>query len=69
MNAGPWLLDALALCLRLIALPFTLVGLSGAWTAAAFILAAGWLAERARRWRQRLWARGQHTDLNPPPGA
>lgn len=24
---------------------------------------------RPREWAHRLWARGQHTDLRPPPGA
>ena len=25
--------------------------------------------DRAREWDPRLWDRGQHTDLHPPPGA
>lgn len=28
-----------------------------------------WCEERARAWDRRLWERGQHTDLHPPPGA
>lgn len=69
MTLVPALLRALAVCLRGLALPFTSLGLACAWVAAPILQASGWLQERARQWDRRLWSRGQHTDLHPPPGA
>lgn len=69
MSAIPHLLRALAVCLQVLAFPFTLLGLACAWTAAPILAAANWLQERALQWELRLWSRGGHTDLNPPPGA
>ncbi|GEP09854.1 hypothetical protein [Methylobacterium gnaphalii] len=33
------------------------------------LFASRWCLDRAREWDPRLWQRGEHTDLHPPPGA
>ena len=53
------------LALRLLALPLLAVGL----LATPILWCARACQDRAREWDPRLWSRGQHTDLHPPPGA
>lgn len=65
MNLRWHILRAVATALRWLSLPFLLVG-----SVATPILAmAAACEDRAREWDPRLWSRGQHTDLHPPPGA
>lgn len=59
------LMRAAATALRWLSLPFLLVGS----VATPILDAAAACEERAREWDPRLWERGQHTDLHPPPGA
>ena len=54
-----------ATALRWLSIPFLVVG----WIATPVLWAAAWCEDRAREWDPRLWKRGQHTDLHPPPGA
>lgn len=64
-TAAPHLLNGLAWLLQVAALPFLAVG----FVATPILWCARWCQERAREWNPRLWDRGQHTDLHPPPGA
>ena len=58
-------LRAAATMLPWASVPFLVVG----WLASPILWTARWCDECARGWDQRLWARGGHTDLHPPPGA
>ena len=50
---------------RALAVPFLAVG----WLATPILACARACQVKAREWDRRLWERGQHTDLHPPPGA
>ena len=53
------------LLLRSLAVPFLAIG----WLGTPILWCARQCQDRAREWDPRLWSRGQHTDLHPPPGA
>lgn len=63
------ILRGCAVLLRTIAFPFIAIGWVAAGCATPILWLAGWCTDRAREWDPRLWQRGQHTDLHPPPGA
>ena len=69
MIAVAVLLRVLALLLQGLALPFTATGLGALWITRGILWCARACQDRAREWDPRLWSRGQHTDLHPPPGA
>ncbi len=62
------LLRATAVALRWIAQPFILLGWAAAWVAVPLVWSSDRCRNRAREWDPRLWERGEHTDLRPPPG-
>ena len=64
-----YLFIAAGLVCRGLALPWLLLGEVGAPFIRAARYFAGCAWEARREWERRLWARGQHTDLHPPPGA
>ena len=63
------LLRGCAVLLRLLAAPLILIGWVAASVAEPLIWTSRRCHDRAREWDPRLWERGQHTDLHPPPGA
>lgn len=65
MIALAYVLRTLAGCLQWLAVPFLAIG----WVATPILFCSRQLQDRAREWDPRLWSRGQHTDLHPPPGA
>ena len=65
MNVAWHLLRAIATALRWCSLPFLMVGS----IATPILKLSAACEEKAREWDPSLWARGQHTDLHPPPGA
>lgn len=69
MIALAYAFRALARCLQILAVPFLATGIAATWIAHPILACARRLQDRAREWDPRLWQRGQHTDLHPPPGA
>lgn len=65
MIAAAFILRGLAAFLRALAVPFLAIG----WVATPILTCSRSLQDRAREWDPRLWSRGGHTDLHPPPGA
>ena len=65
MIVAAFVLRGLAALLQALAVPFLAIG----WVASPILACSRRLQDRAREWDPRLWSRGQHTDLHPPPGA
>lgn len=65
MIAVAYVLRGLAACLQGLAVPFLAIG----WLGTPILWCARQCQDRAREWDPRLWSRGEHTDLRPPPGA
>ena len=58
------LMQACGFLLHGIALPFVAIG----FVADPILWLSRLCQTCAREWNPRLWQRGQHTDLHPPPG-